>query len=200
MKEQNYQILNDLNFHSVLISNDNLKNISFSKQGLQYSIQGVTFVINWLEIAEIIAYKVDLMTYDEVRLDIKCSGQILTIDEESENWDKLCSRLSLLFPMIDIKWLGKVIQQPFKANRTILYQNSHPRVFADFLNSDGDGRIRLNNNGSISDLGNLPNAIQENTWLLLTDYQELAVYGLTKFSVEENLWVAEIEWEGFMEI
>lgn len=76
----------------------------------------------WHEIAEIKAYKVDLMTTDDVRLDISFSDVVLTISEEIPGWPLFIDKLMRALPNILIDWEDKIIQTPFAANTTIIYK------------------------------------------------------------------------------
>jgi hypothetical protein len=73
-----------------------------------------------------------------------------------------------------------------------------PRVFADFHNADAQGRLRLNCTGTIEDLA------RQKIWL--RDAQELILYsedlevdGVVRYSTEENVWVAIINWDEIRE-
>jgi hypothetical protein len=73
-----------------------------------------------------------------------------------------------------------------------------PRVFADFHNADTQGRLRLNCTGTIEDLA------RQKIWL--RDAQELILYsedlevdGVVRYSTEENVWVAIINWDEIRE-
>ena len=61
--------------------------------------------------------------------------------------------------------------------------NTEIRIFADFMNSDKKGRIRLTSNGTKKDL--LINNIQL--------MEEHSVICIVKLSEEENIWVGEID-------
>ena len=77
-----------------------------------------------------------------------------------------------------------------------------PKNYADLLNTDSRGRLRLNNGGTLEDL------VQQQVWLqeglALTLYSddlddpgqldELVVEGVVSFSKEERCWVAAIDW------
>ena len=77
-----------------------------------------------------------------------------------------------------------------------------PRVYADFHNADGEGRIRLNCIGTIEDLSR--HGVELREGLVLTLYaddldnkgrlDELLVDGVVSFSKEEHGWVAAIDW------
>jgi len=71
-----------------------------------------------------------------------------------------------------------------------------PSVYADFNNSDTQGRVRLNCVGTIEDLSRLRVTLAEGQLLTLAD-EALEVDGEVLYSPEEGLWVAVIDWEGF---
>ncbi len=74
-----------------------------------------------------------------------------------------------------------------------------PRVFADFHNADIQGRLRLNCIGTVEDLAHQQIALRDG--LLLTLYSEdLEVDGLVRYSTEENLWVAVIDWNAIRRV
>ena len=73
------------------------------------------------------------------------------------------------------------------------------RVFADFHNADVRGRLRLNCIGTVEDLARQGIELQDGQ--LLTFYsEELEVEGMVKYSSEENIWVAVIDWNAVKEL
>jgi hypothetical protein len=76
---------------------------------------------------------------------------------------------------------------------------NNPRVFADFHNADVEGRLRLNCIGTIEDLARQNIELQDGQ--LLTLYSEdLEADGVVKYSSNENIWVAAIEWDAIKEV
>ena len=73
-----------------------------------------------------------------------------------------------------------------------------PRVFADFHNADVQGRLRLNCIGTVEDLSRQRIALRDGQWLTLYS-EELQVDGQVRYSAEENLWVAVIDWNAISE-
>ena len=77
-----------------------------------------------------------------------------------------------------------------------------PKVYADFHNADGNGRLRLNCVGTIEDLAQQGILLRDG--MPLTFYSddldskgqldELLVDGVVSFSEEEHCWVAAIDW------
>lgn len=68
-----------------------------------------------------------------------------------------------------------------------------PKIFADFNNADRKGRIRLNTNGSLSDIKLLKIELIDGKKVMLDDDDGLATIGSLMFSEEERIWVVEID-------
>ena len=66
-------------------------------------------------------------------------------------------------------------------------------VFADFMNADPLGRVRLNTIGTIEDLSRLGLRLADGVRLTVHD-DELEADGVVRYSADEHLWVAEIDW------
>ena len=72
------------------------------------------------------------------------------------------------------------------------------RVFADFNNADEQDCLRLNCLGTIDDLASQNIELKDGQ--SLTFYSEdLEVDGILKYSQEENIWVAVIDWNNIKE-
>lgn len=70
---------------------------------------------------------------------------------------------------------------------------SSPVVYADFMNADPQGRVRLNCVGTLSDLGNSGFRLTDGLRILVHD-EELEADGVVTYSDPEKLWVAAIDW------
>jgi hypothetical protein len=70
----------------------------------------------------------------------------------------------------------------------------HPLVYADLQNADSQGRLRLNCIGTIRDLARQKISLHEGLELIVYD-GDLEVEGKVRFSQEEHVWVAVIDWE-----
>ena len=69
-----------------------------------------------------------------------------------------------------------------------------PKIYADFNNADSLGRLRLNCNGAQGSLRRHEINLQEGMVLRLTDEEEFEALGIVMHSKEENIWVAQIDW------
>ncbi len=68
-----------------------------------------------------------------------------------------------------------------------------PSVYVDFQNADSAGRIRLNTTGSLRDLSALSGGPSEGLVVRL-ESEELRATGVMRFSSDEQIWVAELDW------
>ena len=69
-----------------------------------------------------------------------------------------------------------------------------PKLFADFNNTDRQGRVRLNTNGTFADIKRLNIELKEGMQVFLDDDDTLTTIGNIKYSNEEKIWIAEINW------
>ena len=67
------------------------------------------------------------------------------------------------------------------------------RIYADFNNADVHGRIRLNCNGTLADLNKSQLELREGLSVRLY-MEDIEAEGRVVYSIEESLWVAEINW------
>ena len=78
--------------------------------------------IKWTDIERLVAYKMDLMTVDEIRMDIVWDGWKMTITEETPGWYQFVERLKAVFPGIPADWDSTIVQPPFATNLAVLYE------------------------------------------------------------------------------
>jgi hypothetical protein len=66
------------------------------------------------------------------------------------------------------------------------------KLFADFNNLDKSGRVRLNTNGTESDLHELQLELIAGLNVTLSDGEGLFADGVVEYSTEERIWVATV--------
>ena len=83
--------------------------------------------VNWADVVQITAYKVDLLTCDTVaiRFDIGPMSRSITITEEVKNFQAMCNELAAAFPTIEPMWYERILQPPFASNETILFKRQN---------------------------------------------------------------------------
>lgn len=75
---------------------------------------------------------------------------------------------------------------------------TQPKIFADFNNTDKRRYLRLNTRGALDDIEKQNIKLEEGLEVLLYDHDELEVLGIVEFSLEEDIWVAKIDWRLIM--
>ena len=68
-----------------------------------------------------------------------------------------------------------------------------PTLYADFMNADPQGRVRLNAVGTIEDLGHSGLQLADGLRVTVHD-DEVEADGVVLYSAEEQVWVARIDW------
>ena len=68
-----------------------------------------------------------------------------------------------------------------------------PTIYVDFQNADPSGRVRLNTTGSLHDLAALPDGPTDGLTVQL-EAEDLRASGILRFSADEQIWVAELDW------
>ncbi|AXG74962.1 hypothetical protein DVK85_12270 [Flavobacterium arcticum] len=96
--------------------------IYFKDYGFVYVYKNINRLFAWNRITKIIAYKVDLLTIDDIKLEIWDSDGGITISEEHGSWKNFTEKILNQYPEIDNEWYSKIVTLPFLRNETILYQ------------------------------------------------------------------------------
>lgn len=73
------------------------------------------------------------------------------------------------------------------------------RVFADFHNADVKGRVRLNCTGTVTDIEQHGIELKDGQSIIIYS-EELEVEGIVRYSEEERLWTAIIDWDAIQEV
>lgn len=77
--------------------------------------------ISWEEVETIYSYKVDLITIDEIILEISTKDKIYKFPESEENWFEFAKFITEKFELESFDWYEKVMKPAFKENRTLLF-------------------------------------------------------------------------------
>jgi hypothetical protein len=72
----------------------------------------------------LVAYKADLMTIDEIRMDIVWNNLQFTITEDTPGWYQFAVNTKKVFTSIPEDWDFKITQPAFAENRMVLYQKT----------------------------------------------------------------------------
>lgn len=78
--------------------------------------------VRWDEIEQIVAYKLDLFTVDQLRLDfLTHTGAKITIHEDLDGFNEFRERMDASLPHIKPGWWSMVVFPAFDENRTVIY-------------------------------------------------------------------------------
>jgi hypothetical protein len=84
--------------------------------------------IRWDEIDRIVTYKIDLLTYDEIRVQFESSdGHVIVVTEESPGFGDFMQEVVRRYPSTE-EWHAKVSQPPFAECWTVLFDNNQQRT------------------------------------------------------------------------
>lgn len=75
------------------------------------------------------AYKADLITIDQLRLDIEFRGLTLPISEDTPGFFQFIVKTKEVFPTIAKDWDLKIIHPAFEANVTVIYERWQQHSF-----------------------------------------------------------------------
>jgi hypothetical protein len=78
--------------------------------------------------------------------------------------------------------------------RQVVSVMNTPLIYADFNNADARGRLRLNCTRTTEDLARHGLSLREGMPLILHD-EELEADGIAHYSPDEQLWIADIDWQ-----
>jgi hypothetical protein len=99
---------------------------NYSEKGFTVNLDNSNYEIKWDQIQTIFGYKIDLLTIDEICLDIFCDQHIsFMISEETAGWFVFLEHLKERFSTIRADW-NFIIQMPaFQTNLTLIYDREN---------------------------------------------------------------------------
>ena len=76
----------------------------------------------WREVQEVVTFKRDCLTYDDIRLGFRIADGWIEISEDSEGWSDLNAALADRFPTVPTGWYEAVMLPPFETCYRVLYR------------------------------------------------------------------------------
>lgn len=98
-----------------------LGSFKYSSDGFTLTYVDFTLTLNWCDITEINVYKRDLMTIDEICMQIVYGDKQIEISEKLPGWYQFVTRTKIIFPTIPKDWDLEVMQPPFATNYKTIY-------------------------------------------------------------------------------
>ncbi len=94
----------------------------YHDNGFTVTYNDFTKTLQWNEITQMNAYKIDLITTDCIVLEIVYGDEVITINEELRGWYQFVIKTKQVFPSIPKDWDINIMFPPFAENRTTIYK------------------------------------------------------------------------------
>lgn len=94
----------------------------YEEGGFSYPFENGASVVRWAEVDRIVGYRLDLMTVDEICIELHIGDRAIRFIESTPGWYQFMKRLKAIFPAIPNGWDWDVVKRPFAANYTVLYE------------------------------------------------------------------------------
>lgn len=99
---------------------------SYNDKGFEVAINSQLLNFEWEQISRITAYKIDLLTIDEICILIEyANNRSLELSESAEGWIQFIERLKIQFPTISKTWEFDIVQPAFERKETELYNRKN---------------------------------------------------------------------------
>lgn len=100
---------------------------SYKETGFEIDLKTEVHSIKWTDIERILVYKADLLTIDEICMEILYDNRTIVITEETRGWYQFIDRLKSILPVKD-NWEAEVLKSPFEYNLTTVYERIDRRM------------------------------------------------------------------------
>lgn len=121
-KEIKHPQISDESKRSFDIKFNDLGKFTYEDDGFIFQFKSEQRKLKWADIERLIAYKQNLITSDEICMDIVFNNWQTSISEETPGWYQFVEKTKLVFSNIPKNWDTKIAHPPFATNLTILYQ------------------------------------------------------------------------------
>ena len=98
---------------------------TYEEDGFFYAFMTETRKISWASIEKIVAYKQDLITVDEICIDIIYDNWVTTFTEETPGWYVFLEKIKMVFPGIPPDWSDAIMRPPFDTKLMVLYEREY---------------------------------------------------------------------------
>ena len=121
-QKSEFKKLNEKEFMELYNSNGIF---SYNENGFELSINETLTKINWIEIHKLTAYKIDLLTTDEICLFVEAeNGKQFEISESTEGWFKFLEKTKKQFESINKMWEIDISNPAFERKETEIYNRN----------------------------------------------------------------------------
>lgn len=100
---------------------NDLDAFKYTDNGFVVTYNGFSKALNWRDITEINVYKKDLITVDEIRMQIIYGDKQIEISEELPGWFQFTIKTKEVFQTIPKEWDIEIITPAFATNFRTIY-------------------------------------------------------------------------------
>jgi hypothetical protein len=122
-----FEISKEENRKSWEIKQSELGIFTFNKNGFDINLETKLYRIKWTAIERLQAYKVDLLTTDEICMDITFDNQCIRITEEIHGWYQFIDHMQIALP-VNENWNAEVLKSPFSYDLTTIYERADRKM------------------------------------------------------------------------
>jgi len=101
---------------------------SYSSTGFDIDLKDGFHSIKWTDIERLEAYKADLMTTDEICIDIIFDNKTIIITEDTKGWYQFIDKLKSALTLTNSNWETLVLKSPFEYDLTTIYERSDRKM------------------------------------------------------------------------
>jgi len=95
----------------------------YDDTGFQFFNNGQLSKVKWESITQMVGFKIDLLTIDEICLHIEIQkSENLEISESTKGWFQFLKKIKEQFPSINKTWEIDIANPAFERNETVIYQ------------------------------------------------------------------------------
>ncbi len=117
IKKQNWEIkINDTGI------------FSYTALGFDIDLKDGFHSIKWTDIERLQAYKADLLTIDEICIDITFDNKTIIVTEETKGWYQFIDKVKTALPLTNDNWEALVFETPFAYNLTTIYERADRKM------------------------------------------------------------------------
>jgi hypothetical protein len=98
---------------------------TYGDGGFSIRYKGGDHAIHWNQLEKLTAYKIDLMTFDEICINIVHGRESITISEDTPGWHKFVEKTKTVLPGVDKEWDTKIAYPSFATNLTVIYEKAN---------------------------------------------------------------------------
>src|SRR5207302_1460743 len=100
----------------------------YDKDGFVYPFSDGERRVKWSSIERLTGYKRDLMTTDEIWMDVTFDGLFVTFSEDTPGWYIFQEKLRAALPGVSPNWEFDIMFPAFATNFTVLYERGDRKI------------------------------------------------------------------------